>query len=552
MMLCRRVWAAAAAARPAGVRWVQAPAATGPRPPVDGALEKHKLYKVDEYANLSKRSRAALTALGYKVLFPVQAAAFEPVKSGGNVAIKSSTGSGKTLSYVLPLVDTLIRSEVAEAFYPSVLVVVPTRDLAPQIANAFLRVSGMNLSVLWVGGGRPVGPEVAELKRGVDIVVGTPGRIRHHMTDGHLKLDRLKTLVVEEGDHLLGDRHDGIRIEVLDILRDIVAVRPMPSTPAPYAYKVIHGDDIKLTEASDEGGGGSLLDRDATSFASRFAEAHERRKEAPGDDAPAEAKPVQVVIVSATHPGWMKKMYQMHRFFQPMSIVNMVSKHDPSTSPYVTHEAVLFPEFSKTPMIAHLIEEHLKETNGQGRALVFVPKLAMQHKCHQSMALRNLVRYGAPKSGNNSVPMLSRDESNARRAAVLEALSAGEITFVVATDIASRGLDVDNLTLVINVGIPPSMTVYVSRSGRVGRGGKPGKVVTIISPGDTLAIRQVSESIKAPVDLREVPTAVMTVLREEARDESKLQHRTSRYHGIAASTKRQWGQEWYANPTWGR
>ncbi len=142
-----------------------------------------------------------LDTLGYEVPTPIQAAAIPPLLAGKDILGQAQTGTGKTAAFALPLLHRIdLRKDK-----PQVLVLAPTRELAIQVSEAFQRYAAQlpGFHVLPIYGGQDYGTQIRALKRGVHVVVGTPGRVMDHMRKGTLKLDSLKTLVLDEADEML-------------------------------------------------------------------------------------------------------------------------------------------------------------------------------------------------------------------------------------------------------------------------------------------------------------------------------------------------------------
>ncbi|XP_067673213.1 nucleolar RNA helicase 2-like [Haliotis asinina] len=145
-----------------------------------------------------------LKAKGISYLFPVQYETFDTVFDGGDVIAQARTGTGKTLSFALPLVEKLQQSEkkLKPGRSPKVLVLTPTRELAKQVNDDFKAVSE-SLEVLVIYGGTPYGPQERVMQNGVDVVVGTPGRVLDHVQKENLKLNKIKHVVLDEVDQML-------------------------------------------------------------------------------------------------------------------------------------------------------------------------------------------------------------------------------------------------------------------------------------------------------------------------------------------------------------
>ncbi len=151
--------------------------------------------------NLSPAVLKALNEVGYETPTPIQAQTIPLILAGGDVVGQAQTGTGKTAAFALPL---LTRIDLKNN-HPQVLVLTPTRELAIQVAEAFHRYAThmKNFHVLPIYGGQEYGVQLRQLKRGVHVVVGTPGRVMDHMRRGTLKLEGLKCLVLDEGDEML-------------------------------------------------------------------------------------------------------------------------------------------------------------------------------------------------------------------------------------------------------------------------------------------------------------------------------------------------------------
>jgi len=144
---------------------------------------------------------AALDKVGYETPSPIQAEAIPPLLAGRDIFGHAPTGTGKTAAFALPL---LARLDLGLK-YPQVLTLTPTRELAIQVAEAFQQYASQlqGFHVLPIYGGQDYGGQIRQLKRGVHVVVGTPGRIMDHMRKGTLKLDRLQAVVLDEADEML-------------------------------------------------------------------------------------------------------------------------------------------------------------------------------------------------------------------------------------------------------------------------------------------------------------------------------------------------------------
>ncbi len=151
--------------------------------------------------NLSAPMRANLEKLGFDTPTPVQAAALPPALAGKDVIAQAQTGSGKTAAFGIPVIEQL----TVASFSVQTLVLCPTRELADQVAKALRELARAkeNVKIISLCGGVSIGPQIGSLSHGAHIVVGTPGRIQDHLRKGTLKLNRLKTLILDEADRML-------------------------------------------------------------------------------------------------------------------------------------------------------------------------------------------------------------------------------------------------------------------------------------------------------------------------------------------------------------
>ncbi|CAH1794288.1 unnamed protein product [Owenia fusiformis] len=153
--------------------------------------------------DISKKTVDKLLARGVKYLFPIQAKTFQAVFDGRDVIAQARTGTGKTLSFALPLVEKLQKeAKYGRGRSPKVLVMAPTRELANQVSEDFKSVSD-RLAVSCFYGGTPFGPQMSDIRQGIDVLVGTPGRILDHLQKGVLKIDNLKHAILDEVDRML-------------------------------------------------------------------------------------------------------------------------------------------------------------------------------------------------------------------------------------------------------------------------------------------------------------------------------------------------------------
>lgn len=331
----------------------------------------------------------AVADAGYTKPTPIQAATIPAVLSGQDVIGCAQTGTGKTAAFCLPALERAFKASSKD---PSLhtLILTPTRELAAQI-NESLATYGKHLD-LWhtvIFGGVNDKPQIAELKRGVDILVATPGRLLDLMQRGVVKLDRVQTFVLDEADRMLdmGFIHD---------VKKIVAALP---------------------------------------------------------------KQRQTLFFSATMPAPIRKLAS-----------SMVTnpKHvavDPvSSAVEVVNQQVYFTDKdSKRNLLVHLLEGEDYQ-----RVVIFT-----RTKHGSDRVAKHLDRCG------KTVAAIHGNKAQNARTRALEGFKSGAIQVLVATDIAARGIDVDDISHVINFELPNVPETYVHRIGRTGRAGKGGTAVSL-------------------------------------------------------------------------
>ncbi len=359
---------------------------------------------------------APLTAQGIDAAFPIQAATLPDTLAGRDVLGRGKTGSGKTLAFSLPLVARLaglvpaaVKHRTSAPGAPRGLVLAPTRELANQIlATIEPLATAAGLRVMTIFGGVGQAGQVRQLRRGVDIVVATPGRLEDLMGQGEVRLDSVAVTVLDEADHMAD----------LGFLPGVTRI--LNATPA--------GGQRMLFSATLDGGIDKLVKR----FLSRPLE--------------------HSVDSAASHVTAM------------------------------THHVLLVPDAGEKKRVVRAL------ASGTGRRLLF-----MRTK-HQARKLaRELTADGIP-----AVELHGNLSQNARERG-LAAFADGSVRVMVATDIAARGIHVDDVELVVHVDPPAEHKAYLHRSGRTARAGSEGDVVTLVLPEQRADFRSLARAAKIPV-----------------------------------------------------
>ena len=368
---------------------------------------------------------AALSAGGVVIPFPIQRATIPDALAGRDVLGQGQTGSGKTVAFAVPMVAMLSRAEHhAVPRQPAGLVLVPTRELATQVAQAVRPLAGaMRLNCTVVHGGVGQGPQVAALRRGADIIVATPGRLEDLMRQGHCRLDSVRLTVIDEADHM-------------SELGFLPAVKRLLDCTPP-------GTQRLLFSATLDDGVGALV---------------KRYLKAP-------------VIHSVDRPDASPARLEHHIF---------------------------------TVQAGHKISVVTDLASGQGRSLLFT-----RTKHGVRKLARQLSASGIPAVDlHGNLAQSARDRN-------LAAFADGTVRVLVATDIAARGIHVDNVSLVVHVDPPADGKAYVHRSGRTARAGAAGVVVTIATPDQFRDVRSlIRKAAIHPLTMDVVPgdsrTAALT------------------------------------------
>jgi superfamily II DNA/RNA helicase len=332
----------------------------------------------------------ALAEAGIERTFAIQALTLPLAMAGDDVIGQARTGMGKTLGFGVPL---LHRLQVPGDGTPQVLVVVPTRELCIQVAND-LKGAGKHLGIrtLAIYGGRPYEPQIAALRKGVDVVIGTPGRLLDLAEQRHLVLGKVRGLVLDEADEMLD----------LGFLPDIERV---------------------LRMVPDER---------------------------------------QTMLFSATMPG---PIITLARTFlnQPTHIraeENDAGAVHERTTQFVYRAHSL----DKAELIARALQ-----ADGRGLSMIFTRTKRTAQKVADDLVERGF-----------AAAAVHGDLGQGAREQALRAFRSGKVDVLVATDVAARGIDIDDVTHVINYQCPEDEKTYVHRIGRTGRAGRTGVAITLV------------------------------------------------------------------------
>ena len=358
--------------------------------------------------------------LGYQQPTPVQEQAIPLVLAGRDLMAGAQTGTGKTAAFALPTLQRLLptaSTSASPARHPvRALVLTPTRELAIQVHESF-REYGQHVPLrsAIVYGGVDMNAQIAELRRGVEILIATPGRLLDHVQNKTVMLGQVQVLILDEADRMLD-------MGFMPDIKRIIALLP---------------------------------------------------------------KERQNLLFSATFPDEIRTLAK--QLLRDPAEVQIARRNAVADS--VTHVLHPVARQKKRELLAYLIQ-----TRGLKQVLVFCG-----------------TRIGANRLGHQlrrdhiHADAIHGDKSQSEREASLEAFKAGKTTVLVATDVASRGLDIEGLPQVINFDIPRSPEDYVHRIGRTGRAGLTGEAISLVAPDDLDSLAQIEKLIKKKIDRVLVP-----------------------------------------------
>ncbi|WP_439955944.1 DEAD/DEAH box helicase [Nocardia kruczakiae] len=420
----------------------------------------------------------ALRRQRLETAFPIQAAAIPDVLAGRDVLGRAATGSGKTLAFGLPMLVRLRRGASAPR-RPRALVLAPTRELAAQIEAALDEAAlSLGLRVATAVGGVPIKRQADRLARGVDLLVATPGRLTDLIDQGKVGLDAVRVVAVDEADHMaeLGFI-DQIRA-ILDRLPTDTQHLLFSATLDAAVDTLVHtylndpvNHDVTTTAATQRASGEQAGNRaapdqdgsgDIEKHTGRRAAAFEPRSGEPG---PSASDFLPDSVSSGGDP--LRSAAPGSPAYRAADSAPAARLESLSGTAKVAHYLVQVRASDKRAVVTEIAAR-------DGRTLLFVR-----------------TQYGADKLAQRlrevgvGAVALHGGLSQAQRTRTLAAFSAGVAPVLVATDVAARGIHVDDVTLVVHVDPAADAKDYQHRSGRTGRAGAGGTIITISTDAGT-------------------------------------------------------------------
>ena len=361
----------------------------------------------------------AIADAGYTAPTPIQAQAIPRVLAGGDLLAAAQTGTGKTAGFTLPILHMLLAKpiELRKPGRPRVLILTPTRELTAQVEES-VKTYGVHtkISSMVIFGGVNINPQMSALRKPIDILVATPGRLLDHCQQRTVDLSGVEILVLDEADRMLD----------MGFIRDIRKILAMlPRQRQNLLFSATFSDEIR--ELSK----GVLHNASEVSVAARNTTAE--------------------------------------RVDQTVHIVDQAHKRD---------------------ILSHIIRE-----SGWHQVLVFT-----RTKHGANRLAEKLVKDGLSASA------IHGNKSQAARTRALDDFKKGKVAVLVATDIAARGLDIDQLPQVVNFELPNIPEDYVHRIGRTGRAGAAGSAVSLVDSSEIKYLKAIERVIKKQIPQLPAPT----------------------------------------------
>jgi ATP-dependent RNA helicase RhlE len=378
------------------------------------------MSKTFEDFNFNKQVLSAIADAGYETPTPIQVKAIPSILNGQDVLGIAQTGTGKTAAYVLPIIMKL---KYAQDNDIRALIVAPTRELAIQIEeNVRLYAKYTDLRIVALYGGLGPKTQIEQLKKGLDILITTPGRFTDLYLEGHIATKKLQILVLDEADKMMDM---GFMPQINKILEVVPQKR-------------------------------------------------------------------QNLLFSATMSAKVEKLSE--NFLLWPTKVEVSLQATPAET--VTQELYFVPNF-KTKI--NLLKVFVEDDPSVEKLIVF---------CKSRANAENVYKFLLRRFNESHVKVLHANKGQNTRINSINAFKNEEVRILVATDVAARGIDVSNVTHVINFDVPVVIEDYVHRIGRTGRALNAGKAITFCNPAEELYIRKVEQLIRQTIPVYNIPEKV--------------------------------------------
>jgi ATP-dependent RNA helicase DeaD len=363
---------------------------------------------------ISKELLKAVREVGFEEMTPIQAKAIPLILQGRDVIGQAQTGTGKTLAFGLPVLESIN----PKTKKPQAVILCPTRELAIQVAEELQSMlkHKKEIAVLPVYGGQPIDRQIRGLKSGAHVIIGTPGRTIDHIRRGTLKLEAVKTVVLDEADEML---NMGFIDDVETILKHIPKER-------------------------------------------------------------------QTLLFSATMPGPILNLTRTYQ--KDPELVKVV--HKQLTVPNVEQSYFELRESAKLDVLCRVVDMY-----GLKSSLVFCNTKRKVDEVVSQLAARAYLALG-----------LHGDMTQVQRMHAMERFKRNRSEILVATDVAARGLDIDDIEAVFNYDMPQDEEYYVHRIGRTARAGKSGQAFSFVVGSEIHMLREIEAYASTIIEYKKIPS----------------------------------------------
>lgn len=342
---------------------------------------------------------------------PIQEESIGLIKNGKDVIAEAQTGTGKTLAFLLPIIENIS----PDKNHVQALIVSPTRELAIQITEEAKKLQGSrNINVLAAYGGKDIGSQLNKLKGNIHLIVATPGRLLDHLNRKTIDLSKLNTFVLDEADQML---FMGFKNEVEAILRHV-------------------------------------------------------------------PKKLQILCFSATMDSQVKKL--AYRYMNDPAVVTVKKKQ--ITLESIKQEVVETTDRKKPDALCKVLNE-----DNPFMAIIFCRTKARVDKLEETLHQKGF-----------NCKKIHSDIQQSKREKILKSFRNADIQYLIATDVASRGLDITGVTHIYNYDIPEIPEDYIHRIGRTGRAGEDGYTCLFIDPKNQKSLDEIEDKIKFRIPRRQV------------------------------------------------
>jgi len=358
---------------------------------------------------VEKRVLAVLKSNHFNTPTSIQNQCVPEALKGRDVVGIAQTGTGKTLAFILPIVQNIVKGK------DQVLVVAPTRELAIQVNEMFEKIGRpLGLKGVVLIGGDPIYHQIKDLRRNPDVVIATPGRLIDHLEKKTLNFNKIKIVVLDEADHMFD-------IGFLPDIKKILSLTPVKR---------------------------------------------------------------QTLLFSATMPATIVQV--ISKYMRLPVRIEVAPSGTAATG--ITQELFMINRHSKTLLLEKILNEN------SGKILIFLRTKNSVRKITKAINLMN-----------HSAIEIHSDRSLQQRRKAMSGFKDGKYRVLVATDIAARGINVSDISIVVNYDLPENSEDYVHRIGRTARAGATGKAISFVTPDQKRSIRQIERLMKKTITVKETP-----------------------------------------------